>query len=1196
MQRLLRWIRSLLQIAQPPETKGKRPMSRTLYALLVGIDAYPRPVPPLQGCVNDIRRVETLLQERANATESALNAVVLTDEQATRQAIIDQFRAHLGQAGPADQVLFYYSGHGSQAPSPPEFWKLEPDRLDETLVCWDSRLSQPASGPRHWDLADKELAQLIAEVAANEPHVTIILDCCHSGSGTRNVRAEDDTVRVRRVESDKRTRPIEEFIVTPAQAEAVTTAANTRNLAGAGGWFTLPQGRHVVLAACRSEEEAKELYLGGEQRGAFSYYLLDTLAQSTTTLTYRDLFKRVNALVRARVSLQAPQIEATQHPDLDQPFLGGAIQRQHAHFTVHHDKTRGWVMDGGLVHGLPTPEGAETTHLALFPFDASDAQLQQSRAAVGTATVTATDATESRVTLALGDGSSLDPGTVYKALITALPLPPLNVALVGDAAALEQVRTALTTARGDAPSLLVRESDAAAARLRLTASAGRYQIQRVGDAYPLGVETAGFSAESARLVVQRLEHIARWLRVVELTNSASQLADDAVTMELVRGGADAADNELIDTSKDIYLTYEERDGEWHQPPFRIRLRNNSQRRLYCMLIDATESYAVNAFLPGGGLWLDAGQEAWVGGGQAIYPEVPQPLWEAGVTEYRDTLKLIVTTKETDATLLAQDELPTVVTRSSSRTAPPAHLNTLSRLFYRTQTRALSFFPAIDEEIAEWSTTTLNVTTVRPQAATAIAAPGSRAIVGAGVAIHGHPHLQATARLTSLPQVSRDAGNPLVPPLLRDHPDHVVPLSLSNSRSGLPGLSVLELNNVADHSVVTPEEPLVVDLATPLAADEKVLPVGFDGEFFLPLGHASASAAGTTVTLERLPAPTAGGTRDLKGSIKILFQKLAAETLGWEYEYPQLAIGEIATDGTIAYVTNPGVIRERVTAAEKIVLYLHGIIGDTRAMAGSSRTDWQKWPEPIPAVGADYDLLLTFDYENLNTRIEENALALKERLVEVGLGPEHGKTLHIIAHSMGGLVARWLIEREQGNRMVQKLVMLGTPNAGSPWPTVQDYASMALGIGLNALGEATWSIGALSALVGALEEIDVTLDQMNPGSDFFKLLNVSPDPGIPYVMISGNTALVAAALAADAADGSSMIGRLWRKIMPKKLLHTLTAPVFFGEANDIAATVRSVHSVPRDREQSQIRLECVSDHITYFESADSLQKLHAALAE
>jgi len=55
---------------------------------------------------------------------------------------------------------------------------------------------------------------------------------------------------------------------------------------------------------------------------------------------------------------------------------------------------------------------------------------------------------------------------------------------------------------------------------------------------------------------------------------------------------------------------------------------------------------------------------------------------------------------------------------------------------------------------------------------------------------------------------------------------------------------------------------------------------------------------------------------------------------------------------------------------------------------------------IRPLGELYDLVLTFDYENLHTTIEENARSLKLRLESVGLGANHGKKLHIVAHSMG----------------------------------------------------------------------------------------------------------------------------------------------------------------------------------------------------
>lgn len=61
-----------------------------LCALFVGIDAYPKPVRPLQGCVNDISNVCTALNERVSAKH--FNAKMLTNEQATRQNVIPRCR------------------------------------------------------------------------------------------------------------------------------------------------------------------------------------------------------------------------------------------------------------------------------------------------------------------------------------------------------------------------------------------------------------------------------------------------------------------------------------------------------------------------------------------------------------------------------------------------------------------------------------------------------------------------------------------------------------------------------------------------------------------------------------------------------------------------------------------------------------------------------------------------------------------------------------------------------------------------------------------------------------------------------------------------------------------------------------------------------------------------------------------------
>jgi len=101
-------------------------------------------------------------------------------------------------------------------------------------------------------------------------------------------------------------------------------------------------------------------------------------------------------------------------------------------------------------------------------------------------------------------------------------------------------------------------------------------------------------------------------------------------------------------------------------------------------------------------------------------------------------------------------------------------------------------------------------------------------------------------------------------------------------------------------------------------------------------------------------------------------------MGLDYPYPILAAATVTADGQVMYEKNPDQVKQQVAQARKITLFIHGITGDTRGMVASARNY------------AEGDLLLTFDYESVNTPIEETARKLKERLESVGLGAGHGK--------------------------------------------------------------------------------------------------------------------------------------------------------------------------------------------------------------
>ncbi len=485
-------------------------------------------------------------------------------------------------------------------------------------------------------------------------------------------------MRTRRAPTDDRIRPLESYIVSLEEAlaqEMPTSRSRFARLRLAAA----AQGQTCRALCLRLRRRSQRAVLGGEQRGAcFSYYLLDSLQRSGEALSYRDLFKRVDALVRGSVNQQSPQIEATLPDELDQPFLGGAVSGGKPTFTASIDKRIGWVIDGGTVHGIPPVSGDESTLLALFPFDARQEEMRELSNSLGEALVQKVYGARSKVAITMKDGSQPSPKTTYKAVVTSLPLPPIAVSLEGDKAALELIRTAMQHAAPDKGTFTAgqRSRQPTKATLRLIAADNGYRIQRSADAYPMAVDTPEFTEASAKLAVQRLEHIARWSKISELSNPTSRLPANAVKMELFE--VDSNGNEQpLDSTQEIRLPYRQVGDEWQARGYKVKLTNPSSQPLYCMLVGLTQSFQVyTEFLVGGNIELKPGQNAWAWDGDPIYAQVSDELWQQGSTESKDTLKLIVSSEPADASLLKLDALPITVTMPKLRTVDQqkTHLN------------------------------------------------------------------------------------------------------------------------------------------------------------------------------------------------------------------------------------------------------------------------------------------------------------------------------------------------------------------------------------------------------------------------------------------------------------------------------------------------------------------------------------------
>ncbi len=1135
---------------------------KSIYALLVGINDYPSPISKLEGCVHDIQEMKSYLESRIRTDspngDESLSVETLLDAEATRDAVIRAFRDHLGQARTDDVALFYFSGHGSQEQAPEEFWHLEPDHLDETLVCYDSRTTEG------WDLADKELAKLISEVADSGAHVVVVLDCCHSGSGTRDPAAAETATR--RTPTDLRKRPLESFLFSP---EEIQNIAGRRDLDGRrSGWSF--QGQHILLAACQDHEEAREIYGGEAIRGAFSYFLGETLRNIEGDITYRDLFERAAALVRSQVRWQTPQLEATVAADLSRPFLGGAVRPVPRSFVASYERGR-WFIDAGRVQGIPPATRDAPAEVALFEFSASEEALQDPTLALGRAEITAVFGSNSQIQITEGD--IIPESAPFKAVLASLPTPRLKVRLDGDPAGVELASSSL------ADSLFVREAgEDELADYRLLAQNRQYLIARPDDDRPLVGQVDDYSEQSAKRVVARLEHIERWRTTSQLDNPQSSIRADELQVEILQDGQPLTD-------ADIRLEYTQESREWISPEFTIRLKNTGNRTLYVGLLGLPQTFGISSLLWSVGCQqLEPDEETFANGGEPMAAEIPDHLWQQGVNEMRDLIKVIVSTTSFDARRLEQPDLDQPRNRSATlRSFGPLksddQLGTLEQLMERVQTRPL--VPARSRSIDDWRTYQFSLTTVRPLPAQPLQ-PGHGITLTDGVTIEPHPALEVSeVRVDTAPLAMRSllAAGSALPRWLYDDPSIVQPLEFQPTRSVGGGLNVLELRGINDPRLITADSPLAISIPRALAPGEHVLPIASDGEFYFPLGWGESDGQRTRVLLQRLPQPKSEGAKSLGGALRIFFHKVVGRMLGSPDQYPILAVAEVDEHFNVHYQSDLAQVRSRVEQADRIALFIHGIIGETRSMVPSLRR----------AQAADrYDLVLTFDYENLNEPIESTAAALKGRLEEVGLKSGTGKQLDVIAHSMGGLVSRWFIEHAGGNQLVRRLVMLGTPNGGSPWPGVVDWATTALTVGLNELSKVAWPAFVLSGLVQATHWARVTLEQMEPTSAFLKSLQAGPGPKIPYTLIAGNTSRIRAGASEE--NRRSQLRRLLARLWSDRTKYELADLFFGGSNNDIAVSLESMQQAPASHDPAWHVHEVACDHLNYFQNEASLQIL------
>lgn len=324
-------------------------------ALLIGVGKYPE-----SGGWNSLSSgndIDLVTKALINQGFKPENITTLTDEKAVKKNILQVLRVDfLKKVNKGDIVYFQYSGHGQQAA---DLSGDEVDGLDECLVPYDSPMKfKPGVYEGENLITDDELGQALAAIRTKlgpEGHAVVVLDACHSGTGTRGTAQARGTTEIMASKD----------FLNAHKGKIVSKEDNSLSNKSRGAQPEAPIAPMISFFGSAQNQLNYEMTDdAGTQYGSLSYAFTSALLKTGSSSSYRSLFDRIRREMSQIAPLQQPQIEG----DLDiDVFNGKLLGKVNYYRTLKIFSDTEFSMNGGTLHGINT--GAI---VGLFPPDTRD--------------------------------------------------------------------------------------------------------------------------------------------------------------------------------------------------------------------------------------------------------------------------------------------------------------------------------------------------------------------------------------------------------------------------------------------------------------------------------------------------------------------------------------------------------------------------------------------------------------------------------------------------------------------------------------------------------------------------------------------------------------------------------------------------------------------------------------------------------
>lgn len=262
-------------------------------ALIVGIN-YAGTSNALKGCLNDAKNMHAFLEGRG-FTE--IKDVL--EKEATTTGIIAGLNWLVSDVAPGDVIVFHYSGHGSQLPS-----QAEEDGWEEIICPIDLNWVDKV-------ITDDTLRKIFDKVP-NGVNVTLVLDCCHSGTMLDQSQTLGGTTEVAKpLKKEKGSR----YLKPPAK---ILKKLEGRKMVE---WETSRDvnATALLIAGCHASQTSADAVIDGVAQGAATASLLKATA-ADSAISYRSLVTNMQQFMVANRFKQIPQLDGSESL-YDQKFV-----------------------------------------------------------------------------------------------------------------------------------------------------------------------------------------------------------------------------------------------------------------------------------------------------------------------------------------------------------------------------------------------------------------------------------------------------------------------------------------------------------------------------------------------------------------------------------------------------------------------------------------------------------------------------------------------------------------------------------------------------------------------------------------------------------------------------------------------------------------------------------------------------------